>query len=108
MVWTLERQVENFRRCGVDKDEATRADLGRLRKAITATGIEFIENIAKDVHYLIVEAKDLAGLPDDFLAQFTPDADGKVMLPVSVVRSPGERPDEPFPRRWSARYSDRP
>jgi thimet oligopeptidase len=83
MDWTLVRQVESFRRGGVDKDDATRAKVGGLLKEITATSIEFDENIAKDVRYLTVDAKDLAGLPDDFLAQYKLDADGKISLPVT-------------------------
>lgn len=83
MDWTLARQLENFRRGGVDKDEATRAKVGGLLKKITATSIEFEENIAKDVRYLTVDAKDLTGLPDDFLTQYEPAPDNTVTLPVT-------------------------
>lgn len=83
MGWTLARQVDNFRRAGVDLDETTRAKVGALLNEINELSIEFDANIAKDVRNISVDAKDLAGLPDDFVAQFAPDADGKVTLPVT-------------------------
>lgn len=83
MDWTLARQVGKFRRSGVELDETTCAKVGALLNEITELSIEFDANIAKDVRKISVDAKDLAGLPDDFVAQFAPGADGKVTLPVT-------------------------
>lgn len=83
MDWTLARQVDIFRRGGVDKDDATRAEVARLLKEITAASIEFDQNIAKDVRYLTVNPKELSGLPEDFLTQYKPEPDGTIRLPVT-------------------------
>ena len=46
LAYTIRRQLENYRRGGVDKDEATRKRIVALQDAITATTLEFERNIA--------------------------------------------------------------
>ncbi len=83
MKWTLARQVDNFRRGGVDKSDEARAKIGALQDAITATSIEFDQNIAKDVRYFEVTPAELAGLPSDFTSQYKPNDKGKISLPLT-------------------------
>jgi len=69
-----------FRRAGVDRDEATRKRLKALSDEMTATGLEFDKNIREDVHTVKLDPKQLAGLPDDYVKAHQPGADGKVTL----------------------------
>lgn len=70
----------DFRRAGVDRDEATRKRLKDLSDAMTATGLEFEKNIREDVHTVKLDPKQLAGLPDDYVKAHPAGADGKVTL----------------------------
>jgi thimet oligopeptidase len=66
--YTVERQLDNYRRNGVDRDEATRTRIAELQNAITATGLEFQKNIRDDIKTLAFKPADLEGLPADYLA----------------------------------------
>jgi thimet oligopeptidase len=70
----------DFRRAGVDRDEATRKRLKALSDEMTATGLEFDKNIREDVHSVKLDPKQLAGLPDDYVRAHPPGADGKVTI----------------------------
>ncbi|HEX8792673.1 MAG TPA: M3 family metallopeptidase [Polyangiaceae bacterium] len=70
----------DFRRTGVDRDEATRKHLKDLSDEMTATGLEFDKNIREDVHSVKLDPKQLAGLPDDYVKAHAPGADGKVTI----------------------------
>ncbi len=48
----VERTLRDFRRAGVDKDEATRAKIKALREELVTLGQQFDENIAGDVRTL--------------------------------------------------------
>ena len=76
----LERTLRDFRRAGVDRDDATRAKIKALREQLVKTGQEFGHNISSDVRRLEVDPADLSGLPDDFRAAHKPGADGKATL----------------------------
>lgn len=72
--------ARDFRRAGVDKDDATRARLKALSDELTKLGQEFSKNIAADVRAIAVDPVALKGLPADFIAAHAPGADGKVKI----------------------------
>lgn len=76
----VERTLRDFRRAGVDKDDATRGRIKALREELVTLGQQFDENIASDVRTLDVDPKDLDGLPDDFRRAHPAGANGKATL----------------------------
>ncbi len=73
--------LRDFRRAGVDQDEATRARIKKLRDEIVAIGQEFERNIREDVRSVQVNsAEELDGLPDDFIASHPPGEEGKITI----------------------------
>ena len=62
----LERTLRDFRRAGVDRDDATRAKIKALREQLVKVGQQFDHNISSDVRKIEVDPAELAGLPDDF------------------------------------------
>ena len=61
--------LRDFRRAGVDKDEATRARLKALNEEITAIGSQFDRSINEDTRSITVEGPEaLEGLPADYVA----------------------------------------
>ena len=79
----VERTLRDFRRAGVDKDEATRKKVTALREELVQIGQEFDRNIRNDSRTITVEsASDLAGLPEDFIKSHPPGPDGKITLSI--------------------------
>ena len=78
--WLLEKGLRDFRRAGVDRDEATRARVRALREELVRVGQEFGRNIRDDVRELRLDPAELAGLPADWLAARPPGPDGKVAV----------------------------
>ncbi|MCY1082500.1 Zn-dependent oligopeptidase [Archangium sp. miwbw1] len=76
----MERTLLEFRRAGVDRDDATRAKVKALNEEILKLGQTFNQNIAEDVRKVELEPKELAGLPEDFIKAHAPGANGKVVL----------------------------
>jgi thimet oligopeptidase len=77
----VERDLKNFRLAGVDKPEAVRARIQRLRDELTQASDEFARNIRDARGRVIVNsAAELDGLPPDFVARHAPDATGAVTL----------------------------
>ena len=66
--WYLFRVLRDFRRAGVDKDEATRARVRTLNEELVKIGQEFQRNIRDDVRQVTVTPAELEGLPADFIA----------------------------------------
>ncbi len=66
--WYLFRVLRDFRRAGVDQDEATRARVRALNEELVKIGQEFQRNIRDDVRSVTVAPEELAGLPDDYRA----------------------------------------
>ena len=76
-----EHALRDFRRAGVDRDEATRRRVLELREEIVELGQQFARNIAGDVRSIELDGPDeLDGLPDDFVAAHPPGEDGKVRV----------------------------
>jgi thimet oligopeptidase len=75
-----EKVLRDFRRSGVDKDEATRAELKKLNEELVAVGQDFDRAITDDVRQIEVDPADLEGLPADFIQAHAPNGLGKVVL----------------------------
>jgi thimet oligopeptidase len=77
----VERQLLEFRLAGVDKDDATRAHLRELNDKLTDQQSSFDRNISDDPRSITVDsAKDLEGLPQDYIDSHKPGADGKIRI----------------------------
>ena len=77
----LERALRDYRRAGVDRDEATRARITALRAELVEHGQAFGRAISGDVRQIELESPvRLAGLPDDFVASHPPDERGVVTI----------------------------
>lgn len=78
--YTVERQLDNYRRSGVDRDAKTRARVAELQNAITATNLEFQKHIRDDIKTVALTPAELDGLPADYLAARPARADGLVRI----------------------------
>lgn len=76
----LEHTLRDFRRAGVDKDEATRARLKELADKAVRLGQDFDRAIREDVRSVSLRPEQLAGLPEDYRASHPPGPDGRVRI----------------------------
>ena len=78
----LEHALRDYRRSGVDQDEATRERIRALAEELVEIGQEFDRNIITlGRSFRIAEGHaGMAGLPADFLAAHPEDPDGSVTL----------------------------
>ncbi|WP_051218079.1 M3 family metallopeptidase [Nocardioides insulae] len=76
----LEKTLQDFRRSGVDRDDATRARLTEVKERLTQLGQDFSRVIRDDVRTVRVAPERLAGLPEDWLAAHPADEDGLVTV----------------------------
>jgi thimet oligopeptidase len=74
------RSLREFRRAGVDKDDAARARLKVLNDEMTALQLEFAKNIRENVRRVKLDPAELAGLPADYIEAHKPGPDGKVEI----------------------------
>ena len=81
--YTVQRQLDNYRRSGVDRDDATRKRIADLQEVITATTLEFERNIADDKRTVGARPEELAGLPQDYITAHAPEADGQVRITMA-------------------------
>jgi len=73
--------LRDYRRAGVDRDDATRARLTQIDDELTKLGQQFSKTIADDVRYIEVDdATKLAGLPEDFITAHPPGPNGKIRI----------------------------
>ncbi len=80
----LEKELEDFRRSGVDKSPVVRERLAALRGEIVSLGQEFQRNLSEDVRFITLPPEDLRGMPDDWLASHPPDKEtGLVQVDTS-------------------------
>ncbi|GEA86693.1 M3 family metallopeptidase [Cellulomonas cellasea] len=75
-----EHVLRDFRRAGVDRSPEDRERLRALAQRCTELGLEFARNIRDDVRTVRVRPEQLAGLPEDFLAEHPADDEGLVTL----------------------------
>lgn len=76
----LERTLRDFRRSGVDKDDATRAKIKKLRDELVTIGQEFGQNIRDERFVINLDSKDLKGMPADYVSDHKAGADGKIEI----------------------------
>jgi thimet oligopeptidase len=76
----LERTLLEYRLAGVDKDEATRAQIKALQDKITGLGLAFERTVHDDVRTVVADKAQLDGLPQDYLAAHPADASGHVNI----------------------------
>jgi thimet oligopeptidase len=76
----MEKTLRDFRRAGVDRDEATRARVKALQEELVRIGQEFSRNIREDVRSVSVPPAALEGLPEDYIRSHPPGEDGLVRI----------------------------
>jgi len=78
----VEKALRDFRRAGVDRDEASRTRVRALREELVLIGQEFSRTIASDVRTVTIPEgrAGLEGLPEDWIASHPPAADGSVAV----------------------------
>lgn len=76
----VEHTLRDFRRAGVDRDDATRAEVKALKEELVRIGQAFARNIREDVRSVELDPASLEGLPDDYVKSHPPDAAGKVRI----------------------------
>ena len=73
--------LEEFRRSGVDLPKETRDKIQAINEEISKLGQSFIKNISEDSRKIELDsAKQLAGLPDDYIRAHVPGENGKIVL----------------------------
>ncbi len=78
--YAVTKILRDFRRAGVDRDEATRAKIKALNDEISEIGSAFDRNINEDVRSIqLDDAAELEGLPEDYIARHAPK-DGKIAV----------------------------
>lgn len=82
--YVVERDLEGYRRNGIDRSPEVRERVGALRAQIQAVSTRFERNIFSNRDTLRVHADSLAGMPPDWLAAYPPDADGLVTVEMSL------------------------
>ncbi|HUQ50535.1 MAG TPA: M3 family metallopeptidase [Terriglobales bacterium] len=78
--YLVKQTLNDFRRSGVDRDEATRTRVKSLNDELTKIGQEFGKNIAAGVRTAQVAPEELDGVPEDYKKSHQPGADGKITI----------------------------
>ena len=77
----VKRQLLEFRLAGVDKDDASRAQLKKLNDELTEEQSMFDRNISDDQKKVeVTDPKQLEGLPQDYIDRHKPGPDGKIYI----------------------------
>ncbi|HSQ60257.1 MAG TPA: M3 family metallopeptidase, partial [Acidobacteriota bacterium] len=80
-----ERTLREFRRSGVDRDDATRKRVSELNERLTLLSQQFSRNIRNDRRFVTVNSvEELKGLPEDYLKAHPPGEDGKIKITVET------------------------
>ncbi|MGE5176309.1 MAG: M3 family metallopeptidase [Hyphomicrobiales bacterium] len=77
-----ERTLRDFKRSGVDKDDATRKRIAALNEELTKASQDFDKNIRNDSRTIQVAPADLEGMPQDFIDSHKPGPDGTVTISI--------------------------
>ncbi|WP_338864125.1 M3 family metallopeptidase [Myxococcus stipitatus] len=76
----MEKVLRDFRRSGVDRDDATRARVKALNEELVRIGQEFSRNMLQDTRTVSLPPSALDGLPEDYVRAHAPGEDGKVTI----------------------------
>jgi thimet oligopeptidase len=77
----VSHMLRDYHRSGVDKDQATRDKIKQLSEKINLIGQEFDKNYREGGKKIeVASAKELKGLPKDYIERHKPNADGKIIL----------------------------
>jgi thimet oligopeptidase len=77
----VQRQMLEFRLAGVDKDDATRAQLKKLNDQLVEEQSMFDRNISDGQNTVeVTDPSDLDGMPQDYIDRHKPNADGKIII----------------------------
>ncbi|WP_460627170.1 M3 family metallopeptidase [Intrasporangium mesophilum] len=76
----LERTLRDFRRSGVDRDEATRERLRELSERAILLSQDFSKNIRENVRSIRIEPERLVGMPQDWVEAHPAAEDGLVTV----------------------------
>jgi thimet oligopeptidase len=77
----VQRTLLEYRLAGVDKDEPIRARLKQLRDRAAQLALSFARNINDSVNKVVArDAKELEGLPADYIVRHAPGSDGAITL----------------------------
>ncbi len=76
----VKHALRDFRRAGIDKDDATRARLKEIDDKLTKLANEFSKNVRNDVRSIQVKPEELTGMPADWIAQHPVDKNGLVKI----------------------------
>jgi thimet oligopeptidase len=76
----LTRTLRDFRRAGVDRDDATRARVRELQEELVGIGQSFDRNIRTDTRTAEFDPARLDGLPADYLRAHPAGEDGQVKI----------------------------
>lgn len=77
----VEDTIRDFENSGVNRDEETRTKIKELIQFAYLQSQEFAKNIREDVRYVeVTDPAQLAGLPDDFIANHPADENGIIRL----------------------------
>ena len=75
------RALRDFRRSGVDKDEATRKRIKEIDDELVVLGQQFSRNIVDDVrHVALKDASEMKGLPKDYIDSHKPNDKGEILI----------------------------
>ena len=77
----IDKMIQDFKRSGVNKDEATRDKIRLLNEEIVKLGQDFNRNIREDVRHIeLASADELSGLPEDYIQAHPADGNGKIKI----------------------------
>jgi len=77
----VEHSLRDYRRSGVDKDEATREKIKKLNEELVEIGQEFSRHIRDGRREVYVNsAAELDGLPQDYIDGHQPAEDGRIAI----------------------------
>lgn len=96
----VQRELLEFRLNGVDKDDATRATLKKLRDQLALDQSMFQRNITDDENVVEATPDELDGLPQDYIDQHKPAAGGRIRI---TTRDPDSFPVMHFAKSDSLR-----
>jgi thimet oligopeptidase len=96
----VQRELLEFRLNGVDKDDATRATLKKLRDQLALDQSIFQRNITDDEKVVEAAPDELDGLPQDYIDHHKPGADGRIRI---TTREPDSFPVMNFAKSDSLR-----